>query len=112
MNQAYTRCNLFVPDERLWVTSDAGIYKTLIVKGFDALYIDPEPVMLSGFSHGFFGGCCGLFEDKILVNGSIKNLREEKILREKAEQLRFEIIELHPGPLQDVGGLLFIKPEN
>lgn len=105
VNQGYTRCNLVVLDEKLWITSDEGIARTLLSKGLKTVYADPSPVMLEGFPHGFLGGCCGVFQGKLLVNGSLGFLKEGKLLRNEVEACGYEIFELHQGPLQDVGGI-------
>ncbi len=108
VSQGYTRCNLLVPDERLWITSDAGIFKILNEKGLNVLSVDPKQVSLQGFSHGFFGGCCGVFKNRILVNGSLKNLKEGKAIRHDLEKYEYQVIELHQGMLEDVGSIMVI----
>lgn len=108
VNQAYTRCNLLVPDERLWITSDIGISKALVSHGLEVVYVDPAPVQLQGFQHGFFGGCCGVWKDKVLVNGSLKFLKEEQHIRNELENLHFEVVELHDNALFDIGSILTV----
>jgi hypothetical protein len=108
VNQAYTRCNLLVPDERLFITSDAGILKALKKAGLHTLYINPETILLEGFRHGFFGGCCGIWRDKVLVHGSLKQLQEGKEIRNMLEKIHFEVIELFDNPLTDIGSILSV----
>jgi len=108
VNQAYTRCNLLVAGHNLWITSDRGIEKALKAHGRTPLYIDPKPVKLEPFTHGFFGGCCGVTGSTLLVNGSLKHLPEEDHLRETAEAAGYSILELSDSPPADVGGILKI----
>jgi hypothetical protein len=108
VNQAYTRCNLLIPDERLYITSDAGILKALEQAGIHTLYINPETILLAGFRHGFFGGCCGIWRDKLLVHGSIKDLQGRKEILNMLEKIHIEVIELVDGPLTDIGSILTV----
>ena len=108
VNQAYTRCNLLVPDERLWITSDQGIFKTFIKIDLHAIYIDPSPIYLEGFKHGFTGGCCGIWKQQVLIHGSLKYLKEEPLLRRELEEIHFEIVELYSGVLTDIGSILSV----
>jgi hypothetical protein len=105
VNQAYTRCNLVTAGEDLWITSDRGIERALKTHGKSPLFIDPCQVILEGFPHGFFGGCCGIWESTLLVNGSLKHLREEKLLRKAAEMADLSILELANTPPTDIGGI-------
>jgi hypothetical protein len=96
VNQAYTRCNLVVPDPKLWITSDRGIEKALEACGITPVYVDPRQVRLEGFPHGFFGGCCGVAGSTLLVNGSLKHLPEEKHTAGGCRSRRFQ----YTGALQ------------
>lgn len=106
VNQAYARCNLVALNGDGFITSDTGIEKTLQKKGLEVLYIDPKGILLPGFEHGFFGGTCGIFQDKVFFTGSLDHFPEGK----KARQFLsgYEIIELYDGPLFDGGSILFI----
>ncbi|NQT78040.1 MAG: hypothetical protein HQ565_10020, partial [Bacteroidetes bacterium] len=59
VDQGYTRCNLIPINDHHFITSDHGIQRVL--EGFEkeCLYVDPKGIILEGFKHGFFGGCCG-----------------------------------------------------
>jgi hypothetical protein len=105
--QAYTRCNA-IQIGNIIITSDRGIEKTLIQKNIPVFYVEPEGIVLQGFTNGFFGGCCGVHENKLFICGSLKHLKKGNNIRKIANDKNFEIIELYPGPLLDVGGIFFI----
>ena len=67
VNQAYTRCNLLPLKDNSFITSDKGIYQILSANQLDVLYVNPEGIILPGFSHGFFGGACGVYKNQILL---------------------------------------------
>jgi hypothetical protein len=108
-NQAYTRCSLISLDENSFITSDRGIARSLMENNFKVLYVDPSDVQLQGFDHGFFGGCCGIFEKKLFVNGRLKNFSAKDDVVNFVNNLGVTIIELYDGPLHDVGGIFFMK---
>lgn len=108
VDQGYTRCNLLAIDEQHFISSDEKIERVL--KQFEkvCLYVSPEGIRLSGFKHGFFGGCCGLWERKLFLTGSLSEYPEGEKVKAFMEKLGVEILELYPGPLFDVGSILFI----
>jgi len=111
VNQAYTRCNLLHITENNFITSDRGIEKKIKAHGFNVLYVNPEQIVLPGFNHGFFGGCCGKHKNCLFINGNLKFIQEEENVRELCHLLKFEIIELTKKPLFDIGSILFIQEE-
>ena len=106
INQGYARCNLIPLGNNHFITSDAGIYKTLKSR-FRILYVSPEGILLKNFEHGFIGGTAGILENKIYFAGSLKHFPEGDKVTEFLHGLDFEIIELYDGPLVDGGGIFF-----
>ena len=104
VNQAYTRCNLLPLPNNKFITSDKGIYKELRKEELEVLFVNPEGILLDGFKNGFFGGCCGVFENKVFIAGSLSHFPEGEKVREFLKD--FEIIELYDGSLLDVGSIL------
>ncbi len=109
VHQGYTRCNLLHLKDDKFITSDLGIHKTLVNKGLNAIYVDSKDVILPGFKNGFFGGACGVWQNKIFILGSLKYFKESIKVNEFAEESDFEIIELHNGKLFDGGTILFLE---
>ncbi len=107
VNQAYTRCNLIALNNDRFITSDRGIEKVLIRKGFKVLYVNPKGIILHGFENGFIGGTCGIFENKIFFTGNLNHFSEGNKIQKFISD--YEIIELYNGPLYDGGSLIFIE---
>ncbi len=111
VNQGYTRCNLIPLANHRFITSDRGIEKELVQQGLEVLFVNPEGILLPGFKHGFIGGACGVWQDKLLINGNLDHFPEGQKIREFVKNM--VIIELYDGPLFDGGSLMFIqKPLN
>jgi hypothetical protein len=107
VNQAYTRCNLLALKHNHFITSDEGISKALQAEGCTVLCTKAGDVLLPGFEHGFFGGACGVHENRLFINGSLKHYSDEKV-KAFLTELHYEIIELYDGPLFDGGGIMII----
>ncbi len=108
VKQGYVRCNLLHLKEDLFITSDKGIEKALKKEGLQPEYFSPEGIVLPGFSHGFLGGCLGLYENKILITGSLSHYPEGDKLKQFIQKKGFQPVELYDGPLLDGGGLLLL----
>jgi len=110
VKQSYTRCNLLPLGEHHFITSDLGIFKTLnSVSGLSVIYINPENIILPDFKNGFFGGCCGIYQNKLFIIGNLNHISGSKAIRLFIENAGFQIIELYDGPLFDGGSLLFVE---
>lgn len=107
VNQAYTRCNL-VEAAGLYITSDKGIEKTLRSYSPDVFFVDPKSILLPGKAHGFFGGCTGIWNDRLLLTGCCSHFQEGPELKAELALRGMEIIELYDGPLFDGGGILVL----
>lgn len=108
VNQGYTRCNLLLVDDKIAITSDRGIFQKLENEPDEILYVDPSGIVLPGFDHGFFGGCCGILDKKLFILGSLQHYAEGEKAREFVEKQGMKIVELVDGPLYDGGGILFV----
>lgn len=109
VNQGYTRCNLISLSEDMFITSDRGIEKTLINEGKDILWVDPSPVLLKGQKHGFFPGCCGVLDDKLLICGSLDFHPQGMQVIDFIERAGLKVKELFKGKLTDVGSIFTFK---
>ena len=107
VNQAYTRCNLLPLNNDSFITSDKGIYLTLNAIKFNVLYVNPGGIILPGFNHGFFGGACGVYKNKIFILGSLNKFPDGRKVEEFLTDTGYQIVELYNGPLFDGGSLMF-----
>jgi len=108
VNQAYTRCNLLPLKNESFITSDKGIYKTLLTNNINVLYVNPKGIILPGFNNGFFGGACGVTKNQVFIIGSLSFLTDGEKVTQFIENLGYQIIELYDGSLWDGGSLIFI----
>ena len=108
VDQGYCRCNLLPLKDDHFITSDEGIYKVLKRLHLNILFVSPGDILLDGFPHGFFGGCCGIREDKVFVNGRLDHFSEGNKVRNYLDTLGYEIVELYNGPLTDCGSIIFV----
>lgn len=108
-NQAYTRCNLISLDENNFLTSDKGIERSLQENNLNVLYVDPSGIILQDFEYGFFGGCCGVHNKMLFINGSLKNYAAKDLIYGFINNLGVTIIELNDDPMHDVGGIFFLN---
>ena len=108
VNQGYTRCNLLVLNNSLFITSDKGIFNQLQKRYLDVHYFSPGGILLPGFEHGFLGGCLGIFANMVFVLGRLSRFPEGKKLITLLESRHYKIVELYDGPLFDGGSLFFL----
>jgi hypothetical protein len=109
VDQGYTRCNLLALDDDHFITCDKGIERVLHRFDKDCLYVDPEGILLEGFDHGFFGGCCGILGKEVFMIGSLEKFPAGEAVRKYLEGLDFSITELYGGPLFDGGSIIFVN---
>lgn len=104
VNQSYTRCSTLIITKDFVLTSDAGIKRQMP----NYLYFEADKIILPGFKNGFLGGCLGLANNTLFVNGNADLLKASIDFQTKAEALQLNLIELDNGPLTDIGSILFI----
>lgn len=117
VEQGYCRCNMLALKDDCFITSDAGIEKVLTrwsptgrgPEGWRPLGLHPAGIRLPDFPHGFFGGCCGVLDDKVFINGNLQLYPEGEKVRKFLQNLGYEIVELSEEPLTDTGSILFIR---
>ena len=110
VKQGYVRCSLVALPNNSFITSDRGIEKSLKKHMLEVLYVDPSPTWLDGFEHGFFGGVCGIFENKLFICGSLNYFQEKDTIKQFASRAGLQLVELYEGPPADVGTIIFLDP--
>ena len=109
VNQAYTRCNLLPLKNDCFITSDKGIFSILKKNNLDTLFVDPQQILLPNFNNGFFGGVCGVIDNKVFIIGNLSKINDGNNILEFLTNRSYEIIELYSGPLFDGGSMFFIN---
>jgi hypothetical protein len=109
VKQGYTRCNMVALPNGTFITSDAGIAKSLTQRKIEVMYLDPSNIKLDGFEHGFFGGVTGMYRNSLFVCGSLSFFDEKERMIRFIERAGVQIVELYTGQPVDVGTILFMK---
>lgn len=108
VKQGYVQCNLLALPNDTFITSDRGIEKSLKQHDIEVLFTDPSGIKLDGFTHGFFGGVCGLHGNTLFICGNLKYSNEQEQILQFTEKADIQIVELYDGPLVDIGTILFL----
>jgi hypothetical protein len=104
-SQSYARCNTLILNKNAIITSEITVHKKIS----SSLFINPSEIKLQGFAHGFFGGCAGIIDNKLIIIGSLNYHSQKNEIEEYCKAANFEIVELYDGPLIDGGGIFFLK---
>ncbi|MDD3738763.1 MAG: hypothetical protein PHP31_05665 [Lentimicrobiaceae bacterium] len=108
VNQGYARCTTVALNNNMWITSDDGIYKTLLNHGYKALIVNPDCIKLSSFPNGFFGGICGIYNNLLFVNGKLNFFSNYKKIINFINDSGMEVVELVNFQPIDIGTIIFI----
>jgi hypothetical protein len=108
VRQGYCRCNCLSLNGEAYISSDESITKALQSLGKKVCNVQPESILLPGFPFGFIGGTAGVIESTVVVNGNLSTFNEGEKMKKFILNADFQIVELHDGPLTDVGGIIFL----
>ena len=106
--QSYARCSLLPLKNGRFVTSDRGIERAIKRKGLSCIYAHPRYILLPGYRYGFFGGCAGIYGDKVFILGSLETHPQGDIIADYLSVSGYDVIELDDGLLFDVGSFFFL----
>ncbi len=105
--QGYSGCSLLYLGRGKGITADPHMYKVLQAEGADMLLIQPGFIELEGLPYGFIGGCCGVYEDRVFVHGSLEFHPDGDVIRRYIMDAGYRIETLKGEPLKDIGSMLF-----
>jgi hypothetical protein len=107
VRQGYTKCNTVVVDENSLITSDKGIFNTLVGHSdIDCLLVQQGHVDLPGYSTGFIGGASGRVGDRILFHGNLKCHPDYYQIKQFIEGKGLETVSFDEFPLTDIGSII------
>ncbi|MBL4931084.1 DUF6873 family GME fold protein [Clostridium paridis] len=110
IKQGYAKCSTVTLREKALITSDKGIYKTLIEYGFDILLLNPGDILLPGLNYGFIGGSTGLLSsNKLGIFGDLSYYNQGNEVIKFLKKYDIEPISLRKGPLVDRGSLFTLS---
>ena len=105
--QGYAHCSTCIVGENAIISADRGIIEAAQKANVDALQIDEGYICLPPYNHGFIGGSCGSYKDKIYFCGSLDSHPNGNEIRNFCLKHGKKVIELCNTPLIDIGGILF-----
>ena len=82
VNQGYTGCSTLKVNDNAIITSDTSIYEAAIKNKIEALLITEGFIKLTGYNHGFIGGCSGNINNELIIFcGSLENHPDKNKIR-------------------------------
>ncbi|KPU42129.1 hypothetical protein OXPF_39080 [Oxobacter pfennigii] len=112
ISQGYAKCSICIVNGDAFITSDEGIYKTLIKEGLDALKISPGNIELKGLDYGFIGGASGFISgDTLAFTGHLKRHPDYAAIKNFLEKHNKKIKNLDEYELMDTGTIIPLKEQ-
>ncbi len=108
-NQGYTGCSLVLLPKKKGITADVGLANSLKLKGYDILTIQEGHIQLEGMSHGFIGGCCGVWNNVVYINGDLLTHPDGQQMYDFITESKLKIEDVKNQPLTDIGSILFYE---
>lgn len=109
IKQGYSKCSILPLREKVVITSDMGIYKTLIKENFDVLLIPFGDIELPGLNYGFIGGVGGMISSNSMVFfGSLEKYAFCDEVKKFLYKYDIKPIYLRDSKLFDRGSLLLL----
>ena len=109
VKQGYTKCSCLPVSKKALITSDIGIYKTLLKYDFDILLVPPGDIILEGLNYGFIGGTGGLIENnKMVFFGSLEHYTYGSEVKAFLKKYNVTPIYLSDNKLYDRGSIFVI----
>lgn len=110
VKQGYTKCSTVVLGNAAIITADGGIASAAERNGIAVLTTknSPDSVTLSGYSYGFIGGACGVYNGNVYFTGNIELHPQGDIIKSFCQSLGYSTVNLSDSKLVDVGGIIFL----
>lgn len=111
VRQGYTKCSIAKTSENSCITTDKGIYNTLLKENIDCLYIEENNIKLmkeGKFSEmkGFIGGATTLLGNNFYVFGDSDNLENKEKILEHLKKYNLNLIDFKGLEILDCGGIM------
>ena len=107
VNQGYARCTACPVGDSAVITADPSVARAVQAQGIDLLRISEGGVALRDFDHGFIGGACGAFENKIFFSGDVSKHPDGERITAFCRSHGIEPYSLSDEPLRDIGSIFF-----
>lgn len=107
VSQGYTACTLCAISDNAYITSDMGIYKTLISNKLDVLLVDDSNISLPGYSHGFLGGASFMiYNDTLAVNGNARFHKNYEDIKSFCQNYCVSLLSISNKAIMDIGSFI------
>ena len=112
VNQGYTKCSALPLAKNALITSDASIAESAQKCGIDVLQIRAGSISLTGYDHGFIGGCASFAPrgemNTVFFCGNISMHPDAPKIEDFCQKHNFNIVNLSNTCLCDVGTIFMI----
>ncbi len=108
VKQGYAACSTVKVTDDAFISSDKGIIKELASKGYDALLVSNDGILLNGYSNGFIGGASLTTDSYVAFTGSIKKHKDYNNIKSFINNYNKNIISLSNNTLYDYGGFIVL----
>ena len=109
VKQGYPACTVLKLSDSAAVTADRGMAKALEAHGIRVTLIEQGDISLPPHEYGFIGGAGEVDGDTLYLFGDHLTHRDGKRIVEAAEAEGLRVVSLCPGPLRDLGGIIFAE---
>lgn len=115
ITQSYARCSILGLKNKSCITTDQGVYKTLIKNGFDVLFVEEDNIKLlddkeeTSKMKGFIGGCTAVIDNKVVIYGELSKFKNSEVIREFIVSKGYEIIEFKGMDITDYGSYIILN---
>ncbi len=107
IKQGYSKCSICIVDENSIITSDEGIYNSVIEQGIDCLLITPGNIDLFDLNYGFIGGCTGfLSKNEIAFLGDVSRHPDYEMINMFLKSKGKKVVNLSNEKLLDLGSII------
>jgi len=114
VEQGYSNCSIAVVSDNACITSDKGIYEALEKNKIDTLYIEENNIKLLNKEgketkmKGFIGGATAIIDNKFILFGDSKFLKNREQILQFIHKYNLELIEFKGLNIHDYGGIIII----
>lgn len=108
VNQGYAACTTLALGENAALTADKGMSRAMRAEGVRVYEIEEGGIALPPHKHGFIGGACGVFRDKVYFFGDYTKHPSRAVLEYALAGEGFTPVTLSDEDLIDLGGILFL----
>lgn len=109
VSQGYSKCNICIVSDNAVITSDRGIYNTLIDNNIDVLLISEKNIGIVGWEYGFIGGASGkISKNTLAFCGDITAHPDYRKIADFCLKYDVKCVSLSKKRLMDLGSIILV----